>query len=360
MARTLRANRSTAPPAGRRPRARSATIREVARAAGVSVATVSRALNAKGPVRAATVARVRSAAERLDYHPHGAARSLITRQTHTIGVLLPDLHGEFFSEVIRGIDLAARRRGYHLLLSSSHSDPAEVYAALRAMRGRVDGLIVMFPAAPAVSICAHLPHSLPAVLLNTPPDGAPCDVLRVDNHGGAAAMVGHLVEQGHRSIAFLGGPPDNFDAVERRRGFRDALAALRLEPAVELEGDFTEESGQRAGRALVARRTRPDAVFAANDAMAIGLLTALRESGVAVPGDIALGGFDDIPLARLVDPPLTSVRVPIAALGQRALERLFVAVGNGHRHAPEHALVATELVVRDSTRDTHLKRRRHS
>jgi LacI family transcriptional regulator len=94
--------------------------------------------------------------------------------------------------------------------------------------------------------------------------------------------------------------------------------------------------------------------------MAIGLLTALREEGVAVPGDIALGGFDDIPLARLVDPPLTSVRVPIAALGQRALERLFVAVGNGHRHAPEHALVATELVVRDSTRDTHLKRRRHS
>jgi LacI family transcriptional regulator len=185
-------------------------------------------------------------------------------------------------------------------------------------------------------------------------------VLRVDNHGGAAAMVGHLVEQGHRAIAFVGGPSDNFDALERRRGFRDALAELGLEPAVELEGDFTEESGQRAGRALLSLRPRPDAVFAANDAMAIGLLTALREAGVAVPGDLALGGFDDIPLARLVDPPLTSVRVPIAALGQRALERLFAAVGNGHRHAPEHDLVATELVVRRSTGNTTSKRRRHS
>ncbi len=336
------------------------TIREVARTAGVSVATVSRTLNAKGPVRAATAVRVRAVAERLNYHPHGAARSLITRQTHTIGVLLPDLHGEFFSEVIRGIDLAARRRGYHLLLSSSHTDPAEVFALLRAMRGRVDGLIVMFPAASAAELCAHLPHSLPAVLVNTPPEDAPCDVLRVDNYGGAAAMVRHLDERGHRSIAFLGGPPDNFDAVERRRGFRDALAALGLEPAAELEGDFTEESGQRAGRAILALRARPDAVFAANDAMAIGLLTSLREGGVAVPGDIALGGFDDIPLARLVDPPLTSVRVPIAALGQRALERLFVAVGNGHRHAPEHTVVPTELVVRGSSRDNTLQRRRHS
>lgn len=123
----------------------AATIRDVARAAGVSVATVSRVLNGKGPVAAETSLRVRAEAERLRYHPHAAARSLITRRSYALGVILPDLHGEFFSELIRGIDLAARARGYHLLVSSAHSDSAEVVAMIKAVRGRVDGLVVMLP-----------------------------------------------------------------------------------------------------------------------------------------------------------------------------------------------------------------------
>ncbi len=326
------------------------TIKDVAREAGVSVATVSRVLNGKQPVREATQRVIHEVAARLRYVPHGAARSLITRRTHTIGVLLPDLYGEFFSELIRGIDLAARRHGYHLLVSGSHDDAQETEAALRAMRGRVDGLIVMSPDVDAGSLEANLPDTLPTVLLNSTPGGGAWHSLNVDNYGGAFAMVQHLAALGHRRIALITGPPRNLDAQERLRGYQDAVRHLfqAVEPDLVLPGDFGEESGYRAGRRLLELSPRPDAVFAANDAMAIGCLAALKERGAQVPGEIALAGFDDIPISRFMMPPLTSVRVSIADLGTRALERLHAAVeaGNGGERGRE--TISTELVVRGS------------
>src|SRR2546425_9653059 len=145
---------------------RRVTIKEVAAKAGVSVATISRVLNGKGPVRETTSQRVMETCQALHFTPHGVARSLSIRRTHTIGLLLPDLHGEFFSEVIRGIDAEARRVGYHLLVSSFHSDRQEMAAVFRAVRGRVDGLIVMSPERETDALCAHLPAGLPVVLLN--------------------------------------------------------------------------------------------------------------------------------------------------------------------------------------------------
>jgi LacI family transcriptional regulator len=299
------------------------TIKDVAREAKVSVASVSRALNGSASVTEPTRQRILRVAARLRYVPHGAARSLITRRTNTIGALLPDLYGEFFSELIRGISLAARVRGLNLLVSSSHGNLPEAAAALRAMRGRVDGLLIMSPHVDAEFLGHQLPEGLPAVLLNSPVADRRYPAFNIDNYGGALTMTRHLLGLGYRSLAFLTGPAGNFDAEERLRGFRAALrmSRRRLRHWL-LPGDFSDGAGYLAGRRLLTMRPRPRAVFAANDMMAIGCLVALAEAGLRVPEDVAVVGFDDIPIARFVQPPLTTVRVQIAELGRRAFEQL--------------------------------------
>ncbi|HEV7242479.1 MAG TPA: LacI family DNA-binding transcriptional regulator [Thermoanaerobaculia bacterium] len=319
----------------------NATIRDVAAKAGVSVATVSRVFNQKGPIREATVRRVMDVAGALQYIPHAGARSLSTRSTRTIGVVLPDLHGEFFSEVIRGIDLAARESGYHLLLSGSHSDRDEMRAVVQAVRGMVDGLIVMSPDLEPSALVGELPAGIPTVLLNAKVDGRPS--ITIDNAGGARDVVRHLASLGHKHIAFIGGPAKNADAEQRRRGFRAGAKAHGVDP-VELTGNFTEDSGYEAGKAIAAMSPRPTAVFAANDSMAIGALSAFRDARVRVPDHIALVGFDDIPIARFLDPPLTTVKVPIAELGRRGLQILL----SGDTQATQAARLETSLVVRRS------------
>jgi LacI family transcriptional regulator len=326
------------------------TIKDVARAAGVSVATVSRVLNASGAVAGETRDRIRRVAEELRFIPNDAARSLSTRRTGMLGVLLPGLHGEFFSEVIRGLDQAAQASGFHLILSSSHAAGETVEAALRAMRGRVDGLVVLSPYVDVAVLAANLHDHVPAVLVNSPVESDGFDALRVDNYGGAREMVMHLGGHGHRRIAMLCGPEGNHDAGERLRGYRAALAEMGIAPdgALELPGDFTDDAGFRAAERLLATNPRPTAVFAANDSMAIGLISALRRAGVAVPGEVAVAGFDDIPISRYLTPPLSSVHVSISELGARAMEQLVRAVEEGNRHARTRVVVPTTLVIRDS------------
>ncbi|MEO8349928.1 MAG: LacI family DNA-binding transcriptional regulator, partial [Acidobacteriota bacterium] len=263
----------------------TATIKEVGRQAKVSVATVSRVFNDKGPVREETRQRVLRVARRLRYAPHGAARSLTMRRTSTIGVLLPDIHGEFFSEIIRGVDAAARRSGYHLLVSSSHSEKAEIEAALRAMRGRVDGLIAMCPDIGPQDLKRNLSETFPIVLLNCPENGRSVDSIRVDNYGGAFAMVRHLAGLGHRRIAHIRGAAKNYDAQERLRGYCDAMKRFAggADARLVMDGDFSDEAGYFAGKRLLDLVPAPTAVFAANDAMAIGCLAALAEAGRRVP-----------------------------------------------------------------------------
>jgi len=327
------------------------TIREVARAAGVSVATVSRVVNGTAVVRDETRHRVEAEVSRLRYSPNAAARSLITNRTSTIGVVLPDIWGEYFSEVIRGIDFSARQAGYHVLVSSSHSDVAETRDVLRTMHGRVDGVIVMSPHAPPRALEGCLPPSLPVVFLNSAPGGALQPALNVDNRGGARAMVTYLLGLGHRRLAFVTGPASNFDASERRRGCRDALSAAGLPPeaGVEVEGDFSEESGHAAGEAIVRLSPRPTAIFAANDSMAIGVLFALRQAGVRVPDEIAVAGFDDIPIARFASPPLSTVRLDIRTLGERALAWLLVELSGEGTSPAVREVLPIRLVLREST-----------
>ena len=330
-----------------------ATIRDVAREAGVSVATVSRVLNDKGVVSPDTHRLVREAASRLNYSPNAAARSLITQETHTVGVLLPDLHGEFFSEVIRGIDLAARRAGRHLLVSSSHSASADLVSAMRSMRGRIDGLIVMAPetdASPAIRECAG---SVPIVLLNPGEVPGDCSAISVANFEGARAVVRHLLGLGHTRIATITGPAHNHDARQRLAGYRAALAEAGIEPDARLEiaGDFLEPSGYEAADALLADTPRPTAVFAANDKMAIGVMGAMSDRGVRVPEDLAVAGFDDIETARYINPPLTTVHVDSFRLGECAVEALLGSARNAG--ATGHIMLPATLVVRRSCGAAH-------
>jgi LacI family transcriptional regulator len=325
------------------------TIKDVAREANVSVATVSRVLNGSGPVSEETGRLIREVAGRMRYVPHSGARSLITSRTDTLGILLPDLYGEFFSELIRGMDNTAQRNGFHLLISRTYADKHEIETAMRAMRGRVDGVVVLSPDLDADSLL-NLPSTIPVVLLCSVSKGN-MDSLTIQNCRGAREMVTYLVKLGHRRISIIKGSPRNYDAAERLRGYRMALRDARIapEPSLEREGDFTEAAGYAAAIELLAMRRRPTAIFAANDAMAIGALSALRESGVRVPEDIAVAGFDDIPLARYMDPPLSSVHVPICDLGSRAVELLLHGVTHKNDHPRRRERVSTELVIRRST-----------
>jgi len=331
-----------------RTRPRASTITDVAREARVSVASVSRVINGHANVTPETRQRILEVVEQLRYVPHTMARSLITKRTHAIGVLLPDLYGGFFSELIRGIDAEARRQELHLLLSSSHGNTGEMAAAIRAMRGRVEGLLVLAPQLDAAGL-GELDAVVPTVFINSRVDDGVSSSLSIDSYGGARAMVRHLVARGHRTIAHVAGPSDNFDAHERERGYRDELsAALPGSRPLVLRGDFTETSGYSAGRTLGTARPRPAAVFAANDVMAMGCLAAFDALGLVVPDDIAVAGFDDIPLAAFVRPTLTTMRVPIVELGRSAVTQLAAEIAAPETTRPITRTLRPELVIRES------------
>jgi LacI family transcriptional regulator len=325
----------------------SITIRDVALKAGVSVTTVSRALNGTGPVSEEARRRVAEASAALRYMPHGTARSLITRRTDVFGVVLPDLFGEFFSEVIRGMDPQAQQRGYHLLLSGSHDGRREIEFAVGAMRGRVDGMIVMSPDVSGAELAASLPPDVPVVLLNCDVRGTDFSAINVDNYGGALQMVRHLIALGHRRVGMITGSAANFDARERLRGFRAAIEeAGAAVQGCEAPGDFTEAGGYRAALALAGETDPPTAIFCANDSMAVGAISALRGAGRRVPDDVAVAGFDDIPIGRYLSPSLSSVRVDVNRMGARAVELLCHAIAGDAPPAQE--LLDTRLVVRRS------------
>ena len=322
------------------------TIHDVARLAGFSVASVSRVLNGHSNVNAATREKVLGAVRDLGYSPNIAARSLSTARSHAIGVVLPDMHGEFFSELVRGMERTANEYGYLLLLTNMHADPMMAGQALRAMRGRVDGLIVMAPQIGESEREEALPSDLPTVLINSP-GGPDHFALRIDNAGGIDAMVSHLLFSGRRAIVHFAGEAQNIDARERAEAYRKAMARAAPDlPQRVLEGHFDEKSGEVLTRRLLAEGLPADAIIAANDMMALGAVQTLRSAGVPVPGRVAVAGFDDVPLSRYLD--LTTVSVDISGLGARAVE-VLVASMKGQPPAPATELCATRLVVRATT-----------
>jgi LacI family transcriptional regulator len=321
-----------------------ATIRDVARRAQVSVASVSRVLNRLDNVSEETRARVAEAVRELGYVPHAGARSLSLARTNAIGVVLPDFHGEFFSEFVRGMDREASRRGYMLLLSNVHAGSEQSAGAMRALRGRVDGLIVLAPHLSEEELAEALPARTPALLINTRGDAGGRPSVRLDNAEGARLVADHLLSIGRKHIVHVCGASGNVDAQERMDAFRRAIGnRARIEV---VQGEFTEESGEKAIEALLKSGSRFDAVFAANDMMALGALQAIRRAGLNVPDDVAVVGFDDIPLARHM--ALTTVRVRIAELGERALDRL-VSILSAEEDSGGQEMHKPELIIRSTT-----------
>lgn len=330
------------------------TLNDVAKAAGVSIASASRAINGLDNVTEEIRDRVLAAAGRLKYVPHGAARSLAMSRTNTIGVILPDIYGEFFSEIIRGIDVGARARGLHILVSGSHGDLNEAVTAVRSMAGRVDGLLVMAPYANAGDLAGKLPVNMPLVMMGGSAGQADLPSLVVDNHAGALDAVRHLRSQGCRRIAHISGPDSNLEAQDRLRGYLDGLSENggTQEPIV-LPGDFTETTGYEAVRNLLTQQSLPDGLFAANDMMALGASLALREAGLSMPDDMAVVGFDDIPVTRYASPPISTLRAGVFEIGQRSLDLLSALIERGDAEGfppPASQTVRPELVVRASSR----------
>jgi LacI family transcriptional regulator len=258
--------------------------------------------------------------------------------------VLPDLHGEFFSEIVRGMDREASRRGYLLLLSNLHAGGEQAASALRAMRGRVDGLIVMAPHLQRDELSSALPAGLPCMLINARDESGMCSSITLDNAAGVEAVVDHLVSLGCKRLIHIAGPNGNRDAEERSVAFSAAVKNRRIDSEI-VSGDFQEESGVEAVTELLRAGRHFDGIFAANDNMAIGAIEALRAARLNVPGDVAVAGFDDIPLARHLG--LTTVSVRIAELGEVAIASLLdrVAKVDGKREL----LHRPELVVRATT-----------
>jgi LacI family transcriptional regulator len=333
-------------------RRNSVTMRDVAKKAGVSVATVSRVLNDSNLVVAKTEKKIRKIAHELNYIPSATARSLSIRRTETIGLLLPDMYGDFFSEIIRGADLAARNAGYHLIVSSSHSNTEELDAAVRTLSGRVDGMIIMSPHLESSKHLHGIVKAMPTVIIGPSGDFGEASYLTIDNVGGAMQIVQHLLKQGHRRIMIIRGEKGNQDAEERLQGYVDTMmaAGIRITNDEVILGDFTEQSGYDATGILLDRAVMPTAIFASNDSMAIGALRCLREKNVPVPGQIAVAGFDDILISRYVRPSLTTVHVDTSQLGILAIKNLLDSFAGVHTsHENQRHTLPAKLIVREST-----------
>ncbi|MEF8816348.1 MAG: LacI family DNA-binding transcriptional regulator [Salinibacter sp.] len=329
------------------------TIRDVADEAEVSATTVSRVFNHDHLVNTETRQHVLSVAREMGYAPNATARSLSNGRTRSIGVILPAPHGEFFSELLRGLDEAAQEAGYFLVIASSHYDPEEGVSALESIAGRVDGLVMMTPRARSRPLTQAVDLDLPVVRINSGPGTGEFDLFSMENRAGAAHVVRHMIEQGGSRVAAITGPPGSYDVERRMDGYRQAVREHdSAEEGRVIEGDFTQKSGYEAGQQIAALDPRPDAVFACNDYMAIGAMLAFQEAGIRVPDEIAVAGFDDITSARYANPPLTTVKVPVYELGRQSVERLLHRIQARTSPEPEQSKVSHELKVRASTSDS--------
>ncbi len=327
------------------------TIADVAREAGVSRQTVSRAINNKGEISEATLQNVRAVIERLGYRPSSIARSLATHKTLTIGLVVPDIANPFFAEIARGAGDTAHGASYSLLLCTTGEDPGREAEALRALEDQsVDGVVLCSPRLPEAELVALMARQRATVLVNRrladPGDGG----VRVDDAAGARLGVQHLLRGGRRTIAYLAGPyPISHSSRERARGYADALAAAGLAPDPDLCRPCVPDTagGRAAALALLAAGPVLDAFFCHNDLVAVGALQACAESGRRVPDDVAVVGADDILLAALVNPALTTLRVDKHAIGAAAT-RLLLDKIRGCPTGPEDVLFQPELIVRAS------------
>jgi LacI family transcriptional regulator len=329
-----------------------ATMKDVARLAGVSTSTVSHVINNDRFVSDATRERVESAIRSLNYAPSALARSLKLNQTHTIGMLLTASSNPFYSELVRGVERSCFERGYSLVLCNTEGDEQRMNRNLETLlQKRVDGLLLLCTEThlPAPDIMARYP-SIPTVMMDWAPFDGDSDLIQDNSLLGGEVATRHLIDKGYTRIACITGPLDKTPSRQRLEGYRNAMraAGLDIAPDYEIVADFEFSGGFTAMNRLLALETPPHAVFSGNDAMALGAYQALWQAGLSVPGDMAIVGYDDIELARYMTPPLTTVHQAKDELGELAVDVLI------HRMAQpslgqQRLQLTPELIVRGST-----------
>lgn len=327
-----------------------ATIKDVARHAGVGVATVSRALNQSGYVKPETLVRVQDTAARLGYVPNRQARAMVNGSTQTLGILIPDMDNALFMRIVRGINDTAYPLGYSLLVMDSRGNPEWERHIFRTMQElRADGLI-LFATSGTAALLESFEHPIPSVVIDRLLPESPVPQVSVDHYGGARRAVDLLLRECRYPPALLAGPDSATSSAPRLGGYCDALFSGGLgerDQRVEI-GDYTYEGGYRGMMRLLNNRRRPlDGVFAANDLSAMGALRAIRDAGYHCPDDVRLVGFDDIEATRFVYPSLTTVRQPMDAIAQVAVQMLLKLL-NGEQVDESPILLPGELVRRES------------
>jgi LacI family transcriptional regulator len=330
---------------------KTVTIRDIAESAGVSINTVSRALNDRPDVSATTRARVRAVAEGLDYQPNAMARSLVGRRSRTIGLVVTDCTDPYYAGLIRAIEEVASAHNYALLPVSSNETVAKEAQAIRILRERrVDGILLTAVDVEAPHVRRLLQLGLPSVLVSRRPRQAAGPFVGNDNVAGEILAVRHLLDLGHRRIAAITRPGSASSARERLQGWRWALREAGLDHGADLVYGAAPsvEGGEDAARWLAALERRPTAAVTYNDLQAIGLIRAARTLGIAVPDRLSVVGHDDVMLARLVEPPLTTVAQPISEIGRLAGE-MIVDIVQGKTPKWTHRLLSPSLVIRAST-----------
>ena len=331
------------------------SIKDIARQAGVSHSTVSRALSDSPLVSAQTKNRIRLLAGDLGYSPDAQARSLVIGRTWTIGVVVTTIADPFIAEIVQGIESTAHDMGYSVILTSSNGEPERELAAVAMLHSkRVDGVIVTSSRVGAVYL-EHLEGiGVPLVLINNHREdtGPYTFSITVDNRHGGWLATRHLIDRGHRRIAYVAGREDHSSEAGRREGYCQALAeaGIALDPALVVRGNGRSDGGEQALLALLALDERPTAVFCYNDMTAIGLVLAAQRNGLHVPEALAVAGFDDIPFASLSNPPLTTIAQPKLDMGKHAVEMVLELLEHSPGGPPlSNVVVQGQLVVRESS-----------
>lgn len=329
------------------------TIKDVAAIAGVSPSTVSRVLSDSPRISPRTKERVREALRELDYHPNAFARGLVTNTAGAIGILIPPDMNEFFlnpffAEMMSGVSDVARREGFDTVLSTSARDEENTLDAMMHGR-RVDGVLLLRSRRADPAIASVMEHRFPATLIGSPADDVPLSHVDNDNVLAAYEATKHLISLGHTRIGFLGGAMELVVTADRIAGYRKALdeAGLPIDNQVIASSFFMEQGGYLAMMRLLALSDRPTAVLASDDVLAFGAMRAATELGYRLPKDMAIVGFNDIRLAELANPPLTTVRVNMGAIGTAAAELLIRQIRAGEP-SPVSKIIDTELVIRGS------------
>ncbi len=326
------------------------SIYDVAREAKVSVFTVSAVINNKTWVSATLVRRVKAAVAKLNYRPNLLARSLAKHQTHTIGMVVTDIANPFFPAIVRAAEDAAQKAGYSVLLCNSDDKQEKESRYLDLLISkRVDGIILNKTPGELSAVHRKMlsDAQIPVTLLMRSCSNLKADIVQTDDEKGAHDAVAHLIRNGHRRIALVGGPEHVSNAISRRHGYRKALeeAGLSIEPALEFHGDYRIDSGHRAGLALLP--LRPDAVLVTNYLMTVGFMTAANEMGMRCPEDFGLVSFDDYPWLGCFTPRLTTIELPKYELGEAAVNLLLDRI-QGEKGRPRTVTLQPQLRVRDS------------